>query len=433
MTEALLSMPDNSRSDLTGPDPRTAGHHTSGPGGTLTDTQLPAAQLPAAHRADFTFRRGVSGISVQARDLTPVDDWEPGLDVVGALPFDHRDGTPERLYTAGVPLTPGSLTAGAAGDRTASGVHATTVDTGRGDFFTAGVRTLLKSLESDGDLRKVVLARSVRAELDRVPDWESLLRRLSSRNRSAWVFSVPLDPTSGDRAFLGASPELLVSKRGDRIVSHPLAGSVPRSPDPDEDRRRAESLTRSSKDHTEHAYVVDMIASVLAPLCTRLDVPRHPELLATDKMWHLGTRITGKLAGDGTDALSLARLLHPTPAVGGVPTGPAVDRIRELEPVGRGYFAGTAGWCDARGDGDWVVSIRSAEFTGNRVTAWAGAGIVEGSDPDSEYTETGAKLRTVLEGLGVLPAEPEAPQASTITGTAGTAGTAGTGEDAGGH
>jgi isochorismate synthase len=82
-----------------------------------------------------------------------------------------------------------------------------------------------------------------------------------------------------------------------------------------------------------------------------------------------------------------------------------MDRIHDLESADRRYFAGTAGWCDADGDGDWVVSIRAAEFDGDRVTAWAGAGIVDGSDPDSEYTETGAKLRTILEGLGIVPAK----------------------------
>ena len=151
-----------------------------------------------------------------------------------------------------------------------------------------------------------------------------------------------------------------------------------------------------------------MIAETLAPWCAELEVPDQPELLATDKMWHLGSRITGRLkdpAAEGTDALSLARLLHPTPAVAGVPTRDAMDRIHDLESADRRYFAGTAGWCDADGDGDWVVSIRAAEFDGDRVTAWAGAGIVDGSDPDSEFTETGAKLRTILEGLGIVPAK----------------------------
>ncbi|AGP31267.1 isochorismate synthase [Corynebacterium terpenotabidum] len=367
--------------------------------------------LTAASRGDFTFRRGVTGVRVPADRLSPVDGWAPGRTVVGALPFDHRDGSTDRLYTTDLPLTLGSLTAGAAHDLTGDGVHTAMVDTGAEETYTGAVRAALDAMGEDGALNKVVLGRSVRATLDRVPDWESLLRRLSARNRNAWVFSVPLGTADSDRAFLGASPELLLSRRGDRIISHPLAGSVPRSSDPEEDRRRAERLTGSAKDHYEHAFVVDMIAETLGPWCAELDIPAQPELLATDKMWHLGTRITGRLkdaGAAGTDALSLARLLHPTPAVAGVPTRPAMDRIRDLEPVDRRYFAGTAGWCDADGDGDWVVSIRSAEFDGDRVTAWAGAGIVDGSDPDSEYTETGAKLRTVLEGLGIVPAIPDA-------------------------
>lgn len=359
--------------------------------------------LATARRGDFSFRRGATGLHVPSSHLSQVGEWTPGRTVVGALPFDHRDGTGDRLYATDLPLTPGSLTDGP--DVTGDGVHPIAVDPGVEEAYTGAVRTALESLMGDAALDKVVLGRAVRATLDQRPEWESLLRRLSARNRNAWVFSVPL---GGARAFLGASPELLLSRRGDRIVSHPLAGSAPRSTDAVEDRRRAEGLTGSPKDHHEHAFVVDMIAETLAPWCVELEVPDQPELLATDKMWHLGTRITGRLkdaSADGADALSLARLLHPTPAVAGVPTRDAMDRIHALEPADRRYFAGTAGWCDADGDGDWVVSIRAAEFDGDRVTAWAGAGIVDGSDPDSEFTETGAKLRTILEGLGIVPAK----------------------------
>lgn len=358
--------------------------------------------LPESHRGDFSFRRGVTGVRIPAAQLRPIDRWRPGVTVVGALPFDPRDGAGDRLYASAGPLTPGSLAAGAGSDLAGEGVRTTSVDPGAQADYTVAVRAVLDAMERQDDLDKVVLGRAVHASLDQVPEWETLLRRLSARNRSAWVFSVPLGQ---DRAILGASPELLLSRRGDRIVSHPLAGSVPRSTDPVEDRRRAENLSGSVKDHYEHAFVVDMIADTLGPWCAELNVPAAPELVATDKMWHLGTRITGRLhdsTAEGTDALSLARLLHPTPAVAGVPTTDAMDRIRDLEPVDRRYFAGTAGWCDAAGDGDWVVSIRAAEFNGDQVTAWAGAGIVAGSDPESEFVETGAKLRTVLEGVGIV-------------------------------
>lgn len=361
--------------------------------------------LAPSRRGDYSFRRGTTGIHVPSGHLSPIAEWEPGRTVVGALPFDHRTGTGDRLYSTDLPLTPGTLAVGVGPEFTGAGVHPVAVDPGLEDAYTGAVRAALDTLVQENDLGKVVLGRAVRATLGQRPEWESLLRRLTARNRNAWVFSVPL---GGAQAFLGASPELLISRRGDRIISHPLAGSAPRSSDPVEDCRRSERLTGSPKDHYEHAFVVDMIAETLAPWCAELEVPDQPELLATDKMWHLGSRITGRLrdpAAEGTDALSLARLLHPTPAVAGVPTREAMDRIHDLENADRRYFAGTAGWCDADGDGDWVVSIRAAEFDGDRVTAWAGAGIVDGSDPDSEFTETGAKLRTILEGLGIVPAK----------------------------
>lgn len=372
----------------------------------LDSPQLPP--LPATSRADFTFRRGVHGLSVSAAHLHLVNEWTPGRTIVGTLPFDHRDGSSDLLYASDIPLQWGSLTTGAQHDRLSKGVYATEVNVGIKESFIKAVDTALATMATpESKLAKVVLARAVHATLGEIPDWESLLRRLSARNRNAWVFSVPLGE---DRSFLGASPELLLRRRGRRIASHPLAGSVPRSADPVEDRRRAESLSRSAKDHHEHSFVVDMIAETLRPWCSDLDIPQRPELLATDKMWHLGTLISGELisaTAPGSDALSLVRALHPTPAVAGAPTHIAMNRIHDWEQVDRRYFAGTTGWCDDAGDGDWVVSIRSAEFCGDHVTAWAGAGIVEGSDSELEYAETGAKLRTILEGLGIVPMLPE--------------------------
>jgi len=354
--------------------------------------------LESTVQGDFTFRHADRGIKISARHLRPVDQWFPGTQVIGALPFDSEGSTPELLYVTDCPLTIETLPV--VGENSHDGVKPLSVDAGTRQTYTGAVTAALSELSAPGGLNKVVLGRPVRATVAEAPHWESLLRRLSQRNPSAWVFSIPL---GADHAFLGASPELLIRRRGDLITSHPLAGSVPHSDDPVEDRRRAEQLASSPKDHREHAYVVDMIAETLAPLCAELSVPKAPELLSTDTMWHLGTKITGRLSatGPGTDALSLARLLHPTPAVAGVPTAAAKDRIRHLESGDRRYFAGTAGWCDGDGDGDWVVSIRSAEVAGDRITAWAGAGIVDGSDPDAEYVETGAKLGTVLEGLGI--------------------------------
>ena len=118
-------------------------------------------------------------------------------------------------------------------------------------------------------------------------------------------------------------------------------------------------------------------------------------------MWHLGTRIRGRVADPRTTALDLALAVHPTPAVCGTPTDDARRVIADLEGD-RGFYAGAVGWSDAVGDGDWMVTIRCAVIDADRAgaTAWAGGGLVADSDPDDEVAETAAKLRTVLRALG---------------------------------
>nr|BFE82385.1 hypothetical protein GCM10020093_049860 [Planobispora longispora] len=208
-------------------------------------------------------------------------------------------------------------------------------------------------------------------------------------------------PLPGGRTLIGASPELLVSRRGRTVISNPLAGSAARSADPAEDRRRAAALAASAKDLHEHRLVVEAVADALAPYCADLDVPNGPELTSTETMWHLSTRVTGVLRDPDTPVLALAAALHPTPAVCGTPRLRARRAIEELEPFDRGFYTGLVGWTDAAGDGEWAVTIRCAEAAGRMLRLYAGAGIVPGSDPDKELAETSAKFRTMLRALGV--------------------------------
>lgn len=244
-------------------------------------------------------------------------------------------------------------------------------------------------------LKKVVLSRSL--TLDARLDLAALLRRLAGRNLLGYTFAIDLADAPGQRrTLIGASPELLLARYGRQVVSHPLAGSIPRSADAAEDQRRAEGLLRSGKDRHEHALVVDAVAAALRPFCRQLQVPTAPTLLATPTMWHLGTEVRGELADPATTALTLALALHPTPAVCGHPTAGARDFIAEVEGFDRRFFAGLVGWCDAAGDGEWAVTLRCAEVGEHSATLYAGAGIVAGSEPALELLETSAKLRTML-------------------------------------
>jgi isochorismate synthase len=201
--------------------------------------------------------------------------------------------------------------------------------------------------------------------------------------------------------LIGASPELLVARHGDEVTCRPFAGSAPRSPDPHTDRANGAALAESAKNRVEHSLVVDEMRKALDPLCVDLQIAPTPQLSSTAALWHLSTPISARLRESSTTALDLALALHPTPAVGGVPAEAAAAMIADLEGD-RGFYAGTAGWCDGNGDGRWVVSIRCAVLSADRrdAHAYSGGGIVADSDVSDEIEETTTKFTTILSALG---------------------------------
>lgn len=254
-------------------------------------------------------------------------------------------------------------------------------------------------------LHKVVLARALHLTADGPLDPRTLLRRLVADDAAANAYLADLSG-AGDRyrgaTLVGASPELLVARRGEVVTCQPFAGSAPRFADPEADRASGAALADSAKNRHEHAIVIDEVRKALAPYCHDLQIDPTPHLSATAAVWHLSTQITGRLREPSTTALDLAVALHPTPAVGGVPTDAAAALITQLEGD-RGFYAGAVGWCDAAGNGRWVVSIRCAQLAADRRSAVAhsGGGIVAESDPDDELAETTTKFTTILSALGV--------------------------------
>lgn len=242
---------------------------------------------------------------------------------------------------------------------------------------------------ADGAFSKVVLAREVVVEASSDIVVSQVLSRLQALYPSCTVFSAD--------GFVGASPELLVSRYGDVVTSHPLAGTIAHSGDVDADRRASDRLLSSAKDREEHALVVSFVADTLRPYCASLDVPDAPSIVAMRNVAHLGTLVRGRLGDDpAPSALALALALHPTPAVAGTPTDDAVAYLKSVEGFDRGRYAGAVGWVDGRGDGAFVVGIRCAEIGGRRARLFAGVGVVEGSDPDDELAETQLKLQALL-------------------------------------
>ncbi len=242
-----------------------------------------------------------------------------------------------------------------------------------------------------GELTKAVIARDVLIEADAAIDVHAVLLRLRASFGSSYRYSFD--------GFVGASPELLVSRHGDIVRSHPLAGTAPRSGDPTTDARTAAALVASTKDQIEHRVVIDVVHDTLLPWCSYLDWEPEPSIVTVANVQHLGTAIEGRLSRPLPSVLELATALSPTPALGGHPRAEAIELITSVEGFERGRYGGAIGWVDADGNGTWAVAIRCAEITGPRARLFAGGGIVAGSEPYAELAETQAKLQAMLSAI----------------------------------
>lgn len=262
------------------------------------------------------------------------------------------------------------------------------------DKFCSMVTDALHLL-GNGILDKVVLSRLMRIKTFHRLNSLLLWQQLNLQNPASYNFHIPLH----NGTLIGASPELLLRKQDNQIQSCPLAGTASRSEDPDRDNRNRNNLLVCSKDRQEHLLVTETMRRRLEPRCRVLTVS-EPSLLSTPATWHLATRIHGIVNDPQDNALSVACLLHPTPALCGIPYVRATEVINQLEPFDRGWFAGIAGWCDARGNGEWVVTIRCARVQPYEIDLFAGAGIIAASQPESEWNETNIKLNTMLRALG---------------------------------
>ncbi len=252
--------------------------------------------------------------------------------------------------------------------------------------WTRAVRAGLDEIRA-GTLRKIVLARTRRYLASGALDPVAVLSRLASRELRGFRFLVEVGE---GRAFLGVTPERLVSRTGRVARSEAVAGTRPRGVDAVADRLLGESLLASQKDRREHEFVVERVREALVSCSTSLRVDAEPRLLRLAYVQHLATRVQAELRA-GTSDTDLVRLLHPTPAVAGAPIVPAIQALRAYEPFDRGLYAGPIGVV-SRDGAEIAVAIRSARLDGDALVAFAGAGIVEGSDPAEEWRETGHKL-----------------------------------------
>ena len=242
-----------------------------------------------------------------------------------------------------------------------------------------------------GELQKVVLAREVRAHAPAAHDSAAVFGALRELFPACYCWCVG----TPEAAFLGASPELLVRRDGQRAQTVALAGTTRRSADPSVDDHLGEQLLQSTKDREEQEIVARRIERTLDPVSLWVAAAEQPVLVKVHNVQHLATPIRAQLA-DPVATVELAGLLLPTPAVGGEPREAALPLIPALEGLDRGWYAGAVGWTDLAEDGEFCVALRCALLRGSVAHLYAGCGIVRDSVPAEELAETEVKLQALL-------------------------------------
>lgn len=245
------------------------------------------------------------------------------------------------------------------------------------------------------DIDKIVLAREVRLTYQNPIVSDEVLAHLLEEHTTSYIYSLE----SASDCFIGATPERLIKKESNHVLSTCLAGSMARGTSEEEDEKLGAQLLGDPKNLMEHQFVVNMITNVLRPMCHELHVPNAPVLLKLKHIQHLYTPVTADCS-DKSSIFEFVKRLHPTPALGGLPQEKAVQWIRENEILERGLYGGPIGWVDAFGNGEFAVSLRNAILQGKEASLFAGCGIVEDSNPEEEYQETGIKFKPMLTALG---------------------------------
>jgi len=244
---------------------------------------------------------------------------------------------------------------------------------------------------SSGKFTKIVMSRKVTSLLSEIPSVYNLLKQLADHYPKCYIFAFAKDEST----FFGASPEKLAKISGGWIEADALAGSIQRGDNEDEDRRLADELLVSKKNLAEQNAVVDFITNSFKRFTDDVIYEKEPVIRKLSNIQHLWTQIKAKLNSENS-IFSILKEIHPTPAICGVPWSGALTFIQDTEGYNRGLYAGIIGWFNFENEGEFAVAIRSALLVNKQLHAFAGCGIVEGSDPESEFEETELKLQPIL-------------------------------------
>lgn len=271
------------------------------------------------------------------------------------------------------------------------------IDTPKFEGWVKNLEAAKKAFR-DGLFSKVVLSRSSLLRLDQSNTWLYWLNRLLNYQEESYIFALK---SPDNHCFLGRSPERLLAWRDGVFQVDAIAGTRRRGSDAGRDREASRELQDSPKELIEHRYVTQYVARLLGKLQLNFDVIDDEKLLQLTHVQHLRTRFQGRLTQQ-VDAIELLNALHPTPAVGGLPSREAIDFILEQEESERGFYAGYIGWCGGA-SGECAIGIRSALVYESAIRVYAGAGIVADSDIEAEWDETEMKMQNFLYGLETLP------------------------------
>ncbi len=354
----------------------------------------------------------LAGFAFQA-DTDRSDDWEPWGDAALCVPevlVWTESGTTQAVYTIDTALAPlapqlKTLQAQLRGWLTRAAPLDLTPNTPRPiaqpdcDSEWQQWRDRVESAQrqmADGRLQKVVLARAQSFAPAEAHTFDPLATAIALRDRQTNSTTFLIRRKDG-RAFLGSSPEVLVRLHDKHIETVALAGTRRRGSGPN-DHELGASLLDSNKDRLEQNLVATAITDALRPITDKLEVSPSPEVVRHPDVQHLRTAIQGRLTQHAT-IFDLVQQLHPTPAVGGLPRESALEWLGDNEHLDRGWYAGPVGWLTERGDGEFVVAIRSVLMQPESASAFAGCGLVSTSDPADEWEESRVKLQTVRRGL----------------------------------
>ena len=256
-------------------------------------------------------------------------------------------------------------------------------------------QTVLEALKAikQGEISKIVLARKLSYQTEQQLPYFSIAHALRNKFPDCYTFCMS---APDDEVFIGATPEILSRISGTSLETEAVAGTAPRGPSAGKDAHLGKTLLGSNKEVREHRLVIDSIIRRLSS-CGITDCKEgQTRLLRLANLQHARTPLRAKMPF-GIHPFDALSALHPTPAMGGSPREKALPLVEELEGFSRGWYSGIAGWYDSRGRGEFMVPIRCGKISPNKLTLYAGAGIVEGSIPADEKAETDWKLQAMLE------------------------------------